>query len=119
MRRKVVLGLSTWFVSVAVVACDDLSVQECDKLRAEAYEILNEAHTCNDDADCLPSDWPGCAKPLNTKNHERMAPFKEKFDAGSCTEPSDITCPDVPLMYCKQGLCVAKHEAGESGNPSQ
>lgn len=101
-----------------LMACNDLDKEACLKLRGEAYDIVNEAHTCNDDADCLPSEWPGCAKPLNTKNQDRITPIKQKFDEGSCEDEAQ-TCPETPLIYCKQGLCVSLHEAGEAGNPSK
>ena len=52
--------------------------------------------------------------PLNSKNRAKVLPLKEKFDEGKCVEPP-TECPEVPLIYCKQGLCVKKHEAGEKG----
>ncbi len=119
MRRIGLSGLLVWVAAVATVAgCDSLSKEECLKVRGEAFDIVNEAHTCNDDADCLATEWPGCAKPINNKNQDRITPLKEKFDKGKCEDEKN-TCPEVPLMYCKQGLCVSKHEAGEAGNPAK
>jgi hypothetical protein len=101
-----------------MAACG-LKEEECLKIRGEAYDIVNDAkmenpHTCGEDADCEPSEWPGCAMPVNLKNRDRIAPLKVKFDEGSCVEPTQ-ECPDKPLMYCKQGLCVKQHKAGETG----
>jgi hypothetical protein len=97
-----------------------LSEEECLKIRGEAFDILNDharenPHTCADDAACNASEWPGCAMPVNTKNLEKIGPLKAKFDEGNCTEPP-AECPEVPVMYCKQGLCVKLHSAGEKGN---
>ncbi len=119
MRRKVIAALVLSALS-SVLACDELSEVECLKIRGEAYDIINDhqrenPQTCGDDADCYASDWPGCAMPVNTKNRDRIAPHREKFDKGSCEEPKQ-ECPEIPLMYCKQGLCVKKHLAGEKGN---
>jgi hypothetical protein len=110
MRREV----SCLVAAVVLLACNSLSDKECTAIRSEAYDILNEAHTCGEDGDCLPSEWPGCSKPLSNKNNDRIAPLKDRFDKGSCVEQHD-TCPDTPLVYCKQGLCVFRHEAGEKG----
>jgi hypothetical protein len=120
MRRKVIAGLAWALVAgVAFVACDDLSEEECLKIRGEAYDIVNDQnrdnpHTCADDTDCFATEWPGCPMPVNTKNKEKIDELKKKFDKGGCKEPAS-ECPETPLMYCKQGLCVKKHEAGEKG----
>lgn len=143
MRRKAIAGAATptpcpsstrpprglsallfgagFLLSVAMLpACNELKEEECLKIRGEAYDIVNDAkmenpHTCADDADCDASSWPGCAMPINVKNRDRIAVFKEQFDKGSCKEPEQ-QCPEPPLMYCKQGLCVKEHKAGEKGN---
>ena len=123
MRRKVIAvlvgSLSLW----ALAACHDLSETECLKLRGQAFDILNDQNhdhpqTCADDADCYASEWPGCPMPINGKNKDRITPIKDKFDKGNCKEPAS-QCPDTPLMYCKQGLCVSKHVAGEKGNTTK
>lgn len=125
MRRKVtavrkVVGGLVWAASFFCVAACGLSEEECLKIRGEAFDIINDQardspHTCADDADCHASEWPGCPMPINTKNRDKIAPLKKKFDEGKCTD-EEQKCPETPLMYCKQGLCVKKHEAGEKGN---
>jgi len=105
------LGLAA--ALVCGVGCN-LGDEECLKLRGAAYDIINEAHTCNDDADCFPSEWPGCPRPANMKNIARVKDYKGKFDDGGCKEEQS-SCPDTPEVYCKQGLCVFRHKAGEKG----
>ncbi len=123
MRRKAIAGL-VWSVLYGVLlsnaACGGLKEEECLKIRGQAFDILNDQnrdapHTCGDDADCHASEWPGCPMPINTKNKDRIAPLKAKFDEGKCKD-EPMQCPEAPLMYCKQGLCVKKHVAGEKGN---
>lgn len=108
-------GLGVGLV-VSLAGCG-LSESECRALRSEAYDIINESHTCNDDTDCNASEWPGCGKPLNTKNESRVEPLKGKFDEGKCTEPPS-ECREVPEVYCKQGLCVFRETVGGE-NPTQ
>jgi hypothetical protein len=87
-------------------------------LRSEAFEIINEAHTCGDDNDCTGNAWPECPRPVSTKNNDLLEPLKAKFDKGECTEPTK-ECPDTPEIYCKQGLCVFRHRPGEDDIPTQ
>jgi len=86
-----------------------LSQEECDALRGNAFDIVNEAHTCDSDADCRASDWPGCSKPVSKKNSDRINEHKVKFTAGSCKEPQ-AACRPTPEIYCKQGLCVFREQ---------
>ena len=119
MRRKgdvgplnlVLRGLLCAAVLSLPVACG-LDEKECTALRTQAFEILNEPHTCNDDVDCVGSEWPGCTKQLNKKNLARIAPLKEKFEKGKCEEPK-TECREIPEIYCKQGLCVFREKAAE------
>ena len=90
----------------------------CTDLRGQAFEIINKAHTCNSDADCRGTDWPGCAKPISNKNFTNVAEFKKKFAAGQCKESKE-PCRDTPEIYCKQGLCVFREVAGGAANPKK
>ncbi len=45
-------------------ACGRLSPEECTKLRDGAFELINTANMCSNDAECKPSEWPGCTKPV-------------------------------------------------------
>ncbi|HHH11563.1 MAG TPA: hypothetical protein ENK23_05755 [Sorangium sp.] len=112
MRRKAKAGTFTWvtrgWLCAAVlslpVGCG-LDDKACTGLRTQAFDILNEPHTCNDDIDCVGSEWPGCTRPLSKRNRARIAPLKEQFVDGKCVEkPQD--CRQPPEIYCKQGLCV-------------
>jgi hypothetical protein len=97
--------------------CSKLSDQECLVLRGEAFEIINVQgegrlpHTCAEDADCVGTEWPGCAKPVNKSNLAKVEEIKGKFDKGECVEEAQ-TCPDAPDVYCKQGLCTQRFAAG-------
>ncbi len=97
-------------IVVSLAGCG-LSEDECMALRSQAFDVINESHTCNDDTDCAASEWPGCGKPLNIKNEARVTALKAKFDEGKCTEPAS-QCREVPEVYCKQGLCVFRETAG-------
>jgi len=88
--------------------------KECDKLRGEAFEILNKAQHCNTDADCRQSDWPGCAKPISNGSHEKIAPLNVSFKKGQCEEPK-LECKEPPPAYCKQGLCTHKEKGTPEG----
>ena len=106
-------------VASALTAGCGKNEEECLKLRSEAYEIINVQcegcvpHTCNDDSDCIGTSWPGCTKPVNKKNLDKIAAFETQFKEGSCKE-DEQTCPDAPDVYCKQGLCVFRHRPGEA-----
>ncbi len=95
-----------------------LSESECMGLRTQAFDIINESHTCNDDTDCLASEWPGCGKPLNVKNEARVRPHKDKFEEGKCKEPAR-DCREIPEVYCKQGLCVFRETVGGENPTAQ
>ncbi len=123
-RRRLLGGLG-WGSTAAVVVMLSLagcgkSEEECNKIRGQAYEIINVQcegclpHTCNDDTDCIGTTWPGCMKPVNKKNLDKIAAFEKGFTDGSCKE-DEQTCPDAPDVYCKQGLCVFRHRPGEAG----
>jgi hypothetical protein len=94
-----------------------LSEEECRAVRSEAFEIVNKAHTCNDDTECAPTNWPGCARPSSSKALAKIEPLHKKFTEGQCKDPDARACPETPVVYCKQGLCVFRHRAGEAGNP--
>lgn len=88
--------------------------KECDKLRGEAFELVNKAQHCNTDADCRQSDWPGCAKPLSNANQEKIKPMTDQYKGGKCEEPK-VDCKPPPDVYCKQGLCVHREKGAPEG----
>ncbi|HSO00856.1 MAG TPA: hypothetical protein VLS89_21340 [Candidatus Nanopelagicales bacterium] len=95
----------------ALAGCENkMDPKECDTIRGEAFELLNKAHHCSTDADCRPSDWPGCEKPLSNANFDKIKPMAEKFKAGKCEEPK-VDCKPSPEVYCKQGLCVNREKS--------
>ncbi len=106
-----------WAASLALAACNKMTNEECETLRVQAFEVINSAHVCADDADCSPTSWPGCAKPANGKDKGRIAELKDKFDKGKCVEEKG-NCRDTPEIYCKQGLCVFRELPGQV-NPNK
>ena len=110
MRREAKLApaaLGWLLVGLIAAAGCNLSDEECLKVRTEAFDIINESHVCGDDSDCYRTEWPGCGKPVSSKNLARLDPLQEKFDTGGCKEePAD--CRNAPEVYCKQGLCVLR-----------
>jgi hypothetical protein len=98
------VGLLLASTSSVLSGCN-LSDEECLKVRTEAFDVINESHVCGDDADCEPTRWPGCGKPVNTKNLARVDPMQDKFDKSGCKDDAQ-ECRPTPEVYCKQGLCV-------------
>lgn len=91
---------------------------ECDKLRADSFELINKGQQCNGDADCQQSTWPGCEKPISHATADKIKPMVEKYKTGLCTEPKS-TCRPPPEVYCKQGLCVHREKGAPEGQPGQ
>ena len=103
-----------WLLSLAALSlgCSQkIDAVACDKLRGEAFEMLNKAQHCNGDNDCRPSAWPGCSKPLSEKTHGAIQPLSAAFTKGECEEPKS-ECREPLEVYCKQGLCVVRELAG-------
>ena len=100
---------------VAAGGCSNsLDPKECLNLRADAFELLNKAQKCNNDADCRQSDWPGCAKPVSSESYGKIKPKKEAFTKGQCDE-TKASCREPPEVYCKQGLCVHREKGTPEG----
>jgi hypothetical protein len=99
--------------------CGKLEPKECDKLRGDAFELLNKAHHCKNDLDCRQSDWPGCAKPISNEDYDKIKPMSDQYTEGKCEEPK-VECKPAPDVYCKQGLCVHREMApgGTAGTPA-
>jgi len=113
-----VVSVAGWLVAfVTAVGCNSVDKSQCESFRGEAFDIINTAHVCADDADCVPTNWPGCSKPVNSKNKARVLEIKDKFDKGKCVEDK-ATCRETPEIYCKQGLCVFRELAGQT-NPAK
>jgi hypothetical protein len=101
---------------VASAGCSSkMEEKECTKLKIEAFDILNKAQHCNTDADCSPSTWPDCAKPLSEANSTEIKKKSEAYFTGTCEETKPA-CTDTTPVYCKQGLCTRK-EKGAPENP--
>jgi hypothetical protein len=112
---KFLVCVLTFFAVTAfgLAGCENkLSDEACMKLRGEAFEFINKAHTCNGDPDCAASQWPGCDKPVNKRNLSAVAASRKRFDDGKCSEPVK-NCRKTPEIYCKQGLCVFREQPGQ------
>jgi hypothetical protein len=92
-------------------ACNSskLEPKECDKIRGEAFDLINKGQQCSVDGDCKQSDWPGCAKPISKANDEKLRPMSDAYKKGQCEEPK-VDCKPPPEVYCKQGLCVHREK---------
>lgn len=95
--------------SLAATACSKMSPEECTKLRDQAFELINTANMCSTDADCKPSEWPGCAKPVNAQNFDKMHAMAETFKKGKCEE-KPAQCKPTPPVYCQEGICGFRYK---------
>jgi hypothetical protein len=96
------------------VGCENkMEPKECDKIRGEAFDLLNKAQHCNTDVDCRQSDWPGCQKPESQATFDKVKPMKEAFEKGKCEETKS-DCKPPPEVFCKQGLCVHREKGADS-----
>jgi hypothetical protein len=112
--RTVIFG---WLLFSAIAlgapACSNkLDAKECSKLRETAFDEINSPHMCSKDADCLPSAWPGCAKPLNSTGMAKLSAVKADFDKGKCEEKT-LKCDPPPATYCQEGLCAFKYAGAQ------
>jgi hypothetical protein len=114
---SLVVGLCAVFVLALPLwsGCSGkMDPQQCDQLRGDAFDALNKAQHCDTDADCIQSDWPGCAKPLSKTTNDKLKPMKESYQKGKCEEPK-LECKEPPPVYCKQGLCVHREKGTPEG----
>ncbi|MCK6589489.1 MAG: hypothetical protein HUU21_37045 [Polyangiaceae bacterium] len=99
----------------ALAGCENkLDPKECDKLRGEAFDLVNKGQQCNTDADCRQSEWPGCERAISNATYDKIKPMSDKFKEGKCEEPK-MECRKPPEAYCKQGLCVHREKGVPEG----
>ncbi|MDI1476140.1 hypothetical protein [Polyangium sp. y55x31] len=116
MKRVVTLGALAFLALFSSLGCSSkMDPKECDKIRGEAYDLLNKAQHCNVDADCKQSAWPGCAKPVNGQTIDTIKPMAENYKKGQCEEPELKCATPTPESYCKQGLCVHREKGMTEG----
>jgi hypothetical protein len=101
-------------LSLAAGCESGMDPKECDKIRGEAFDLVNKAQHCNTDVDCRQSDWPGCAKPVSTASYDKIKAMHDPFTKGKCQEPKS-DCREAPPVYCKQGLCVHREKGTPEG----
>ncbi|MCC6556176.1 MAG: hypothetical protein IT372_24715 [Polyangiaceae bacterium] len=114
LARPLRLPLALLALSLLAACESKMDPKECDKLRGDAFDLLNKAQHCNDDGDCHQSDWPGCAKPLSNATLDKIKPMADQFNQGKCEEPK-VECREPPEVYCKQGLCVHRERGASPG----
>jgi hypothetical protein len=103
------------FAVFAVAGCENkLEAKECDKLRGEAFDLVNKGQQCNNDADCRQSEWPGCERAITNATYDKIKPMADQFKTGKCEEPK-MECRKPPEAYCKQGLCVHREKGVPEG----
>ncbi len=85
MRTRLV-QLAVAVLAMPLFACSKMDPKECTKLRDTAFELINTANVCTADAECKPSEWPGCSKPVNVQNFDKMHAMMESFKKGKCEE---------------------------------
>ncbi|HVY46599.1 MAG TPA: hypothetical protein VHB21_12010 [Minicystis sp.] len=119
MKRVIAAALSVpMLAALALAGCDNkMEPKECDKLRGDAFDLVNQAQHCDSDKDCRQSEWPGCAKPLSNATFDKIEPMRQKYKTGKCDEPK-VDCKPPPEVYCKQGLCVHREKAEEAPPPA-
>ena len=101
--------------AVALAGCESkLDTKECDKLRGEAFDLVNKGQQCNTDADCRQSEWPGCERAVSNATYDKIKPMADSFKKGKCEEPK-MECRKPPEAYCKQGLCVHREKGVPEG----
>ena len=101
-------------LGVALFACSKMDPQECTKLRDKSFELINQASVCTQDADCKPSEWPGCAKPVSSDSFGKIHAMMDSFKKGKCDEKTrgmqTASCgflPGGPLRVPLQALRAA------------
>jgi hypothetical protein len=114
LHRAAAAALFGAAVAVGFAGCSGkLDDKECTKLKIESFDLVNKAQHCNTDADCSPSTWPDCAKPLSQVNLDEIKKKSEAYFTGKCEETKPA-CTDTTPVYCKQGLCTRKEKGAES-----
>jgi hypothetical protein len=108
-RQEVVLVLAVALASLGGIDCSKLDPKECVKLRESAFELVNQAHQCTTDADCKPSEWPGCTKPISATSVEKIRPIRDTYQKGKCEEPK-AECKPAPPIFCQEGLCAFRYK---------
>lgn len=98
---------------LAILACSKMDPKDCAKLRESSFELINTANNCSTDADCRPTEWPGCGRPVSTQNFEAIHRSMESFRKGKCEE-KPVTCKPPPPTYCAEGICAFRYK-GQTG----
>jgi hypothetical protein len=106
------IALASSFIILAPACSNKMEPKDCDKIRGDAFDIMNKGQQCNTDADCQQSDWPGCPKPVSHATSDTLKKMSDSYKKGQCDEPK-VDCKSPPEVYCKQGLCVHR----EKGTP--
>jgi hypothetical protein len=93
--------------------CSKMDPKDCTALRDKSFELINSASVCTKDPDCKPSEWPGCAKPVNTDSFDKIHAMLDSFKKGKCEE-KPAECKPPPPVYCQEGLCAFRYKPFEA-----
>jgi hypothetical protein len=107
MRSRLILAVT---FALSTSACSKMDPKDCTKLRDSAFDLINTANNCSADADCHPTEWPGCQKPANTESFDKIHQMMESFRKGKCEEKPP-QCPKAPPVYCAEGICAFRYKA--------
>ena len=113
MLTRLALALPLVLAAFASFGCSKMDQQECTKLRDSAFELINAASVCSTDADCKPSEWPGCAKPVSAASFDKIHGMMDSFQKGKCEEKKP-ECKQPPVVYCQEGLCAFRYKPTEA-----
>lgn len=112
LAGSVLVSGSLLLALTCAIGCEKkMDPAECDKIRADAFALLNKGQPCATDADCKEASYPQCRRPINAKNADELAAMEKKTKEGKCEAKAE-ECKDSPPVYCKQGLC-ANREPGK------
>jgi len=96
-------------IAAAAAGCS-MDPKECTKIRESAYDIINTPNYCSDENPCKLSEWPGCPKPINQANFNKIHTMMLACKKGKCEE-RPLKCDPVPPVSCQEGLCTLKYKS--------
>lgn len=97
-------------IAAAAAACS-MDPKECQTIRESAFDLINKPNYCSEQNGCKVSEWPGCPKPVNQANFDKIHAMMLACKKGKCQEPPPLKCDPPPPVLCQEGLCTLKYKA--------